>query len=457
MLTAVARKPRVLEKIPDVEALRAREFARLDLQNHAYLDFTGSALYPESLVAEHADMLRESILGNPHAESHASLASTALISEARAHVLRFFDADPAEYAVVFTGNASGAIAHVAAGFRFGADCGLVLAADNHNSINGIREFATRAGAPVSYLPLDSELRLEAPVERLTQLARSGSLFAFPAQSNFSGVKHPLGLVRTAQSLGYRVLLDAAAMVPTRRLSLRDVPADFVAVSFYKMFGYPSGIGALIAKREALAELTRPWFAGGTVEFVSVQNGVHSLRRGEEGFEDGTANFLAIGAVPAGLDFLEAVGLSFIERHTTRLTVRLIEELSRLRHASGSDVVRVYGPRDGIDRGATVAFNVLGANGAPVPFARVEERARAARVSVRGGCFCNPGASEAAFEFPVDATATCLASASATGWSIERFGECMLGFPVGAIRASFGIPSTDSDLRRLVEVVDTFTE
>ena len=457
MLTAPHRSIHVLTQ-PDFATLRAREFSRLDAAAHAYLDFTGSALYPESLVATHADMLRASILGNPHAESPASIASTALIAEARAHVLRFLDADPATYDVVFTANASAALGHVAAGFAFGPDAPFVLTADNHNSVNGIREYARRRGAPVHYLPLDDELRLDAAECRLAELPRlreTRGLFAYPAQSNFSGVKHPLSLVRHAQGRGYRVLLDAAALVPTSRLSLRTVPADFVALSFYKMFGYPTGVGALVARRDALAELRRPWFAGGTVEFVSVQHGIHALRPGADGFEDGTADFIGIGAVPRGLAFLDALGLANIECHAMRLTLRLLELLSALHHRNGKPMVRVYGPTDAADRGATVAFNVLDADGIVIPFTEVEERARASRVSVRGGCFCNPGASEAAFGFPAAETARCLASTSASGWSIPKFATCMQGHAVGAVRASFGIPSNCADLERLVEVVESF--
>ena len=138
----------------------------------------------------------------------------------------------------------------------------MLTADNHNSVNGIRELARRRGAPIEHLPLRDDLRLAHPEARLAQ-AGGGGLFAFPAQSNFSGVQHPLSLVRMAQSLGYHVLLDAAAFVPAHSLSLRACPADFVALSFYKIFGYPTGVGALVARREALDALDRPWFSGGT--------------------------------------------------------------------------------------------------------------------------------------------------------------------------------------------------
>jgi selenocysteine lyase/cysteine desulfurase len=449
---------RQLASVPDFAALRATEFARLDAEGHAYLDYTGSALYPESLVSSHEAMLRHCVLGNPHAESPASFASSASIAEARARVRRFFDADPAEYTVCFTPNATAACALVGEAFRFGAGAPLVLSADNHNSVNGLREYARRAGAAVRYLPLDGELRLDdrAVGQTLDGPAPSGrGLFAFPAQSNFSGVKHPLSLVRAAQAMGYRVLLDAAAYVPTNRLSLREVPADFVALSFYKMFGYPTGVGALIARRDALAELDRPRFSGGTVDFVSVQLGIHGLRDGAEGFEDGTPNFLAIAALPAGLEFLERIGVEHIERHARGLAMELVIELTRLRHRNGRPVVVIYGPRGGEDRGATVAFNVLHPDGRVVPFAQVEERACAARVSVRGGCFCNPGASEAAFGFRSADTARCLTTTRDGGWSVPEFARCMEGYAVGAVRASFGMASNRADAERLPAVVESF--
>ena len=435
-------------------ALRAREYARLDAGGHAYLDFTGSALYPESLVARHHATLSTTVLGNPHAENPASRASTAVIDHARQRVLDHLDADGADYVVCFTANATGAMALVGSAFPFGVDTPFVLAADNHNSVNGIREYARRAGACVHYLHLDQELRLQDPSAMLDSVKGRG-LLAFPAQSNFSGVKHPLSLVQAAQARGHRVLLDAAALLPMARLSLRDTPADFVAMSFYKMFGYPTGVGALVARRESLAMLRRPWFSGGTVEFVSVQHGLHSLRAHEQGFEDGTANFLDIAAVPAGLDYLQHAGLEDIESHAMSLALQLMDGLGRRTHSNGAPLAAIYGPTNARARGATVAFNVLDAHGAAIPFADVEERAREARVSVRGGCFCNPGASEAAFGFPADATARCLAEASVSGWNISRFARCLPGNAVGAIRASFGAPSNTSDLARLLAVVDSF--
>ncbi len=455
MLSALLAPEIDVDVAPDFELLRRREFARLDANGHAYLDYTGSALYPESLLSEHQALLRRSVFGNPHAENPASLSSTHVIGDARQRILGYLDADPAEYAVCFAANATGALGLVGSAFQFGTNAPFILTTDNHNSVNGIREFARRRGATVNYLPLDKQLRLDASRERMLSIEGRG-LFAFPAQSNFSGVRHSLSLVHHAQALGHRVLLDAAAYLPMSRLSLRETPADFVAISFYKMFGYPTGVGALVARRDALAELERPWFSGGTVEFVSVQNNIHALRSTEEAFEDGTANFLGISAIAGGLDFLESIGTDNIERHASALAMQLIKALSSRAHRNGAPIAEIYGPGIASDRGATVAFNLLDEKGASVPFAAVERRAHTARVSVRGGCFCNPGASEAAFRFPAEATARCLQSVEEFGWSIDRFAECLEDRPVGAIRASFGAPSSARDLQRLLAVIDSFT-
>ena len=434
------------------EALRAREFARLDRSGEAYLDYTGSALYAESQVRGHLEYLADSVLGNPHSQSVASLRSTEHIEDARRLTLAFFAADPAEYEVIFTANASGALRLVGEAFAFGHGSRLVLSSDNHNSVNGIREIALARGAEVRYAQLDDELRLEGE-ERLLTRVTAPSLFAYPAQSNFSGVQHPLGLVEGAHRAGYAVLLDAAAFVPTNALRLDEVHPDFVALSFYKMFGYPTGVGALIVRREALAALRRPWFAGGTVEFVSIQNRTHMFKAGAEGFEDGTPNFGAIAALPAGFELLGGIGMDNVKSRMGQLTTMLLAELSALRHSTGRSMTTIHGPADGRARGATVAFNVMDRYGRVVPYQRVEQQALASGVSIRGGCFCNPGAAERAFGFPAAETSACMERARREGFSVEAFAECLGGeTAVGAVRASLGIASNERDIQRLLAVV-----
>jgi selenocysteine lyase/cysteine desulfurase len=427
-----------------IAALRAREFARLDRSGVAYLDYTGAALYPASLVRRDARRLLTSVRGNPHADSEPSLSSTTAMEQARALVLEFVGADPADYDAIFTANASGAMRLLAEAFPFGRRSRLVLTADNHNSVNGLAQPARRAGGEVVLVPLADAMRGADPEPWLTP-ARGPSLFAFPAQSNFSGVRHPLEGVRAAQARGYQVLLDAAAYVPTSRLDLSAVPADFVALSFYKILGYPTGIGALVARRGALAVLRRRYFAGGTVQYVSMPHRLARRRPGAAGFEDGTASFLAMDAVSDGLRWMARVGVDCVARHADTMTARMLAML-----AARGDRVVVYGPHDTHARGGTVAFNVY-TRGGVVPYEAVEVAAREHGIAIRGGCFCNPGAAAHAFGLDPQATRACLRGR----FSLPRFRACMGDAPVGALRASVGMATSDRDIERLAELIDRF--
>lgn len=445
------------------ETLRAEEYARLDRLGVVYLDYAGSGLFAESQVRSHQELLLGSVLGNPHSEHAPSLASTRTLNEARETVLAHFNVSSATHTVCFTANASAAIKLVAESFPFSPDRGLLLTADNHNSVNGIREFAARAAAPAEYLGLAEDLRLAADggraFEGLVPPSREASagLFAFPAQSNFSGVRHPLSLVNDARASGWRVLLDAASFAPTHDLDLSTCPADFVPVSFYKMFGYPTGLGALIARRDALDELRRPWFAGGTVDYVSVQHHRHLLRRDHDGFEDGTANFLAALALPAGFDLLARVGQTRIARRVSALTKYFLDGLNEIRHTDGSRAIQTYGPSGVEDRGGIVAFNVIDRSGAAVPYWTVESAARETGVAIRGGCFCNPGAAERAFGFDHREAESCF-DRLGRDFSIPTFAAC-LGpqAVVGALRVSIGIPTTTRDLDRALELLARSTQ
>jgi selenocysteine lyase/cysteine desulfurase len=393
------------------------------------------------------------VLGNPHSASLSSTGSTTLVERARRAVLEHFHASD-DYIAIFTLNASGALKHVGESFPFGEGGRLLLSFDNHNSVNGIREFARARGASYQYAPLTlPDLRIDRPqLEALLGLADRSvpNLFAFPAQSNFSGVKHPLDLIAVAHDAGWLVLLDAAAYVPTNPLDLSSVKPDFVTVSFYKMFGYPTGVGCLLVRKPALAQLRRPWFAGGTVNFATVQGRAHILSPGEAGFEDGTLNYLSIPAVEIGLRHLQQIGMATINARVQSLAGWLIEKLLQLRHANGRHMVRIYGPASMKARGATITMNFYDPDGHLVDYRRVEELATERRISLRTGCFCNPGAGEAA-EGLTEADMRAAMDAG-MDMNLARFVQLMQtrgGKAAGAIRISFGLASNVADAARFL--------
>lgn len=438
-----------------LDDLRAVDFARLDRGGQTYLDYTGAALYAESQVRDHLALLSGRVLGNPHSANPASLAMTDLVEATRREVLDFFGASE-QYHLVFTLNATGALKLVGESFPFVAGGRFLATFDNHNSVNGIREFARGKGARVDYAALTQpDLRLDedALAAELGKIDRAyPHLFAYPAQSNYSGVKHSLEWVARARALGWKVLLDAAAFAPTNPLDLSRVEADFVSISFYKIFGYPAGLGALLVRKDSLPLLQRPWFSGGTVNFTTVQQEHHILSAGEAAFEDGTINYLSIPAVSIGLHVLQGVGFGPIQTRLQCLGSWLLDELKLLQHRNGRPFVRLHGPDTMDSRGGTFTFNLYDPDGLRIDYRRIEELAGEAGISLRTGCFCNPGANEVAEGLDHNDIAAGLALGADLNLPnfVRLMDEQGSQKSAGAIRVSFGLASNFADVVRFVD-------
>jgi selenocysteine lyase/cysteine desulfurase len=442
-----------------LDTLRQTEYGRLDAQGHIYLDYTGGSLYADRQLREHMELLQRGVFGNPHSSNPTSMAATELDEQARAYVLEYFNAPPEDYVVIFTLNASGALKLVGESYPFGPGDRFVLTFDNHNSVNGIREYARGKGAAVDYIPvLPPDLRVdETALTRLLDSTPSGhnTLLAYPAQSNFSGVQHPLEWIALAQAKGWDVLVDFAAYAPTNRVDIAKWRPDFVDLSIYKICGYPTGIGCLIARKDKLAKLHRPWFAGGTITIASVQGDGYYLAEGERGFEDGTINYLNIPAVEIGLKYIQSVGIEVIHERVMCLTGWLLDALLGLRHSNGSPLIRLYGPTTTDRRGGTVTVNFFDPDGALMSFRQVETEANAQKISIRTGCFCNPGAGEVANNLSADDMKACFVNEERM--TFDQFILVMDGRASGAVRISLGIASNFTDMYRFVEFAKTFLD
>jgi len=436
-----------------IDDLRATEYARLDTGRHIYLDYTGGGLYAESQLRRHNRLLAEHVFGNPHSGNPTSQAATRLVEHAREYVLKFFNADADEYLAIFTANASGALKLIGESYPF-SNGRYLLTFDNHNSVNGIREFAHARGAKVTYIPVAlPDMRVDASQlsHELSQPSKRGhNLFAYPAQSNFSSVQHPLEWIEEAHKHGWDVLLDAAAYVPTSPLDLSKVKPDFVPVSFYKMFGYPTGLGTLIARKDALAKLHRPWFAGGTITVASVQGDKYYMADGASAFEDGTIDYLNIPAVEIGLKHIESIGYDVIHERVQALTGWLLSNLTQLKHSNGAPLVRVYGPTTTEARGGAVTVNFYDKDGNAFDHRYIEEQANESNISLRTGCFCNPGAGEIALQISRVELDVCFTQPEhEERLSIDDFRKCIDGKSSGAVRISVGMVTNFKDVQEFL--------
>ena len=217
-----------------------------------------------------------------------------------------------------------------------------------------------------------------------------------------------------------------------------------------MFGYPTGVGCLLVReRRARPMLHRPWFAGGTVNFATVQGRAHILAPREAGFEDGTLNYLSIPAVDIGLRHLERIGID-TDPHARALLDRLAagaaaRAAAQQRPSHGADLR----PDDhGPTRGGTMTMNFYDPDGHLLDYRRVEELASAQRISLRTGCFCNPGAGETAEGLTEDDMRR--GARRGRDMTLPHFVQFMQhrgGKSAGAIRVSLGIASNFADVDR----------
>ncbi|KAJ7222167.1 methyltransferase type 11 [Mycena pura] len=397
-----------------LDTLRRHDYGRLETTGETYVDYMGGAVYPESLVRVHAEFLSRSILGNTHSVSNSSKLSITCADEARSVVLSFFHASSDEYEVIFTANATGALKLVGEAFPFAGGSCYILSCDSHNSVHGIREYAMSHGAQVFYTPPGSatgDFGIYATYSALTRFQNillqnrpqtrdtAPSLFTLTGLSNITNSKTPLSMIQYAASLGYHTLLDAAALAATSTISLSDYPVDAMAVSFYKMFGFPTGVGALVVKKSFLTKLKRPWFAGGTVDVVQVPGTIVTRTSVlHEQFEDGTINYLGLPAVTHGLRYLSAC-LPFLPLRLSCLMHFLVSGLSKLRHENGAQAVRILSatPKRRLtsvgeqsDTGSLISLLFLSPSGEMLPLAFVGDAAAQTGLSLRTGCMCNPG-------------------------------------------------------------------
>ncbi len=445
------------DKTAGLDELRAKDFDRLDRTGTVYLDFTGGNLYAERQVRKHMDYLLKDVYGNPHSQNPTSLRSGREVENTRRQILDFFHAGE-DYLLVFTPNASGALKIIGESYPFDDGSHFLLPFDNHNSVNGIREYARAKGAGVTYSPLTIEdLRFDrSALSGYLHAFRDArhKLFAYPAQSNVSGVKHSLKWVKEARELGWDVLLDASAFVPTNTLDLREVTPDFVSMSFYKMFGYPTGLGGLFIRKDSFHKLAKPWFAGGTVTLASAMTENFFLAPDHARYEDGTINYLDIPALRHGFDLLSEIGMDLINFRVGELTGFLLDEMRKLTHSNGARLIRIIGPQDTTDRGGTVIFNFLEPDGTTHAYAEVERAANEFNISLRTGCFCNPGIDELSNHLEAGELDSYFKSHEQEEADVEDM-MARLHTMRGAIRISLGMITNLADLHAFLQFLATF--
>ena len=441
-----------------LDDLRARDYPLLDSLGHVYLDYTAGNLVPLSLVERHLALLRDHLLGNPHSTNPASALSTTYVEQTRLSVLDFFNADPDEYVVIFTANATQALKLVGEAYPFEAGGEYLLTFDNHNSVNGIREFARVKGCATTYVPIVlPDMRVDA-AELASHLARQRPT----PPVCLSG---PIELLRRAasarlDSAGAGAGLGCAtrcggvyAHQPPRPWTLE---ARLRLAEFLQNVRVPDGGRLSDRPQEGVGEAASAMVRG-RHHHRGVGAGRQVLsRRRSHGFRGRHAELPG----PAGGRVRAQVPVADRHRHDSH--ARALSDgvahraAQRLRHADGAPLARIYGPRSDTRRGGTVTFNFYDRENRAIDHRDVEERANASGISLRTGCFCNPGGGEIALGITGAELSSCFRQAEhETHLTIDDFRLCIDGKSTGAVRVSLGLASNLADVDTFITFASTF--
>nr|XP_055026069.1 molybdenum cofactor sulfurase isoform X1 [Misgurnus anguillicaudatus] len=452
----------------DQQELIDLEFKRI--KGITYLDHAGTTLFPESLIKGFYEDIARNVYGNPHSHNPSSRLTHDTVESVRYRILEHFNTTPEEYSVIFTSGCTAALKLVADSFPWksastdGPGSRFCYLTDNHTSVVGIRGAPALRG--VTVVPIQPH-EVEAIIKKSTdeeQRSSTPHLFCYPAQSNFSGRKYPLRYVKGIQSQqlypacehGGRwfVLLDAACFVSCSHLDLRKYPADFVPISFYKMFGFPTGLGALLVRNETAEILRKSYFGGGTAAAYLMEENYFVPRPNVDSrFEDGTISFLDIISLHHGFETLQKLTGSMlnIQLHTFGLARYTYTVLSCLCHSNGKPVAQIYCDNEFqnmAEQGAILNFSLLDCHGRTVGYSQVDKMASLFNIHIRTGCFCNTGACQYYLGISNQDVKTNLQAGHVCGDNIDL----VEGRPTGSIRVSFGYMSSFEDCQNFLRFI-----
>jgi cysteine desulfurase / selenocysteine lyase len=271
-----------------------------------YLDTAATAQKPRAVIDAMARALGEDY-ATVHRGVYARSAEMTLAYEAaRRKVAGFIGGREEE--LVFTRGATEAINLVAktwgrANLKPG-DRILLSQLEHHSNIVPWQMIAQETGAVIDVCPLtaDHQIDLDAAEAMLTEAHK---LVAFGHVSNVLGsVLDAPRAAALAHAVGAMLLLDGCQSAPHMRVDVTSLACDFYVFSAHKLYG-PTGIGALWAKAELLADMP-PWEGGGAmIDRVTFEGTTYAS--GPQRFEAGTPAITEAIAFAAAADYVSAIG------------------------------------------------------------------------------------------------------------------------------------------------------
>lgn len=327
-----------------------------------YLDSSATSQKPQSVISmESAFYSRHNgaVRRNAHILGDES---TQLFEDARVRFSQFVHAG-SEQEIVWTKNATEALNLVA--YAIGnasvappgqypdylrlrpGDKVIVTRAEHHSNLVPWQQLCQRTGATLDWLDLQEDGRID--LDTLERIDEHTKVVSFTHVSNVTGAISPVAaIVEAARSMGALTVLDTCQSAAHMPIDVQALGIDCAVFSGHKMLG-PTGIGALWARKELLADLPPVLTGGSVVADVSMED--TQFLPAPEKFEAGSQPVAQAAGWAVALDYLGYLGMNRVAVHEAALTKQMLEGLRSIKG------VRLLGPTDPVERTGVFSFVV----------------------------------------------------------------------------------------------------
>ena len=313
-----------------------------------YFDNAATSQKPQCVIDAMSHYYEE-YNSNAHRANHtlADEATTALES-ARERISSYFGTSPDQ--MIYTSGATEAINLVAYGWArenlSEGDVVVLTEMEHHADIVPWQQMSIDKGVEVRYVPIDTD-SFTLDMDAFEVALDGASLVCVVHTSNVLGTRNPVeDIVEMSHSVGARVLIDCAQGAPHERIDFDSLGADFVAISAHKMAG-PTGIGCILVKRDAMAEMG-PFMTGGSmIKRVTIEGS--TFQEGHAMFETGTPRIAEAIGWGAAVEWLDQFDMSEVHAHINDIASWTA---ARMREIPG---IRIYGDPEREDSSGAVSF------------------------------------------------------------------------------------------------------
>lgn len=340
----------------DLASVR-RDFPILSREVHGqpliYLDNAATSQKPTTVIDSITDYY-DRYNSNVHRGVHTlSGEATDAYEGARARIGQWFGIEDAGEVILLRGatEALNLVANVLSDTLKPGDAVLVGETEHHANIVPWQQLESRIGIRVIPIPVDPTGTLCLESAKALCSEHSVAVIAVGHVSNAIGALNNVqGFIQLAKENKAFSVVDGAQAAPHMRVNVRELQADFYAVSAHKCCG-PTGIGVLIGRRELLESLP-PWQGGGDmIDRVSFSGTTYNELPWK--FEAGTPNIADTIGFAKALDYLDSIDFDGAVAHEHQVHQYLTEAML------GRDRVEVLGhPEHWI---SVCSFNVQGAH------------------------------------------------------------------------------------------------